>query len=53
MQVIQNLVEYQPLKTELYLRQISTSGAHLDWNVRKVCVCGLLGKNGWKRAGEP
>ena len=53
MQVIQNLVKYQPLKTELYLRQSSTSGAHLDWNARKVCVCGLLGKNGWKRAGEP
>ena len=27
--------------SELLLRQSSSSGAHLDWNVRKVCVCGL------------
>ena len=27
--------------------------AYLDWSVRKVCVCGLLGKNGWHRAEEP
>ena len=48
-QIIQNLVEYRPLKAELLLRQSSSSGAHLDWNVRKVCVCGLEGKNGWHR----
>ena len=36
-----NLVEYRPLKTELLLKQSSSSGVHLDWNVRKVCVCGL------------
>ena len=40
-QKIQNFVEFRPLKAELLLRQSSSSGAHLDWNVRKVCVCGL------------
>ena len=46
-------LEYWPLTAEFLLRQSSSSGAHLDWSVRKVCVCGLLGKNGWHRAGEP
>ena len=46
-------LEYRSLKAELLLRQSSSSGAHLDWSVRKVCVCGLLGKNGWHRGGEP
>ena len=46
-------MEFRHLKAELLLRQSSSSGAHLDWSVRKVCVCGLLGKNGWYRAGEP
>ena len=32
------MVEYRPLKAELLLKQSSSSGAHLDWNVRKVCV---------------
>ena len=40
----QNFVEFRPLKDELLLRQSSSSGANLDWSVRKVCVCGLLGK---------
>ena len=26
--------------------------AHLGWNVRKVYVCGLLGRNSRHRAGE-
>ena len=42
-QLIQ-LVEFRPLKAELSLRQSSSSGAHLGWSVRKVCVCGLLVK---------
>ena len=42
-----------PLKAKLLLRESSSSGAHLDCSVKKVCVCGLLGKNGWHRAGEP
>ena len=52
-QITQNFVEFRPLKAELLLRQSSSSGAHLDWSVREVCMCGLLGKNGWHRAGEP
>ena len=52
-QKIQNFVEFRSLKAELFLRQSSSSGAHLDWSVRKVCLCGLLGKNGWHRAEEP
>ena len=51
--IIQNFVEFRLLKVELLLRQSSSSRAHLDWSVRKVCVCGLLGKNGWHRAMEP
>ena len=47
------MVEYRPLKDKLLLRQSFSSGGHLDWNVRKVCTCGLWGKNGWHRAGEP
>ena len=43
-QKIQNFVEFRPLKTGLLLRQSSSSGAHLHWSVRKVCVSGLLGK---------
>ena len=43
-QTVQNFVEFRPLKAELLLRQSSFSGAHLDWNIRKVSVCGLLGK---------
>ena len=43
-QKIQNFVEFRPLRAELLLRQSSSSSAHLDWSVRKVCVCGLLGK---------
>ena len=35
-QIIQNLVEYRPLKAELLLRQRSSSGAHLDWMVSVV-----------------
>ena len=31
------------MKAELLLRQ-STPGVYLGWSVRKVCVCGLLGK---------
>ena len=49
-QIIQNCVEFWPMKAELLLRQISSS--HLDWSVRKVCMCGLLGRNGWHSAGE-
>ena len=49
----QNFVEFQPLKAELLLRQSSSSAAHLNGSVRKVCVCGLLWKNGWHRAGGP
>ena len=45
-QTVQNSVEFRPLKAELLLKQSSSSEAHLDWSVRKVCVCGLLGKNG-------
>ena len=52
-QTVQNFVELRPLKVELLLRQSSSSGVHLGWSVRKVCVCDLLGKNGWHRAGEP
>ena len=52
-QKIQNFVEFRPLKAELLSRQRSSYGTHLDWSVRKVCVCGLLGKNDWHRAGEP
>ena len=47
------MVEYRPLKAELLLRQSSSSGSHLDCSVRTFCVCGLLGKNGWCRVGEP
>ena len=43
-QVIQNFVEFRPLKAELLLRQSSSFGAHLGWSVRKFCVCGLLKK---------
>ena len=49
----QNFVEFRPLKAELLLRQRVSSAAHLNGSARKVCVCGLLGKNGWHRAGEP
>ena len=52
-QIIQNFDTFRPLKVELLLRQSSFCGAHLDRSARKVCVCGLLGKNGWYRAGEP
>ena len=52
-QTIQNFVEFRPLKAELLLRQSFSSEAHLDWSVRKVYVCSLLGKIGWHRAGEP
>ena len=41
---IRNFIEFWPLKAELLLKQSSSSGAHLDWSVRKVCVCSLLGK---------
>ena len=51
-QKIQNFVEFRPLKIEFLLRQSTSSGAHVDWSVRKVCVCGLLGKNGVHRAGK-
>ena len=44
-QTVQNFVEFRPLKAELLLRQCSSSGVHLSWSFRKVCVCGLLGKN--------
>ena len=43
-QTVQNFVEFRPLKAELLLRQSSCSGFHLVWSVRKVSVCGLLGK---------
>ena len=52
-QKIHNFVEFQPLKVELILRQSFSSETHLDCGVRQVCVCGLLGKNGWHRVGEP
>ena len=52
-QKIHNFVEFRPLKAELILRQSFSSGTHLDWSVRQVCECGLLGKNGWNRVGEP
>ena len=52
-QTVQNFVEFRPLTAELLLRQSSCSGVHLVWSVRKVCVWGLLGKNGWHRAGKP
>ena len=45
-QIIQNFVEFRPLKDELSLRQSSSSKAHLNWSVRRVSVCGLLAKNG-------
>ena len=45
-QITQNFVEFRPLKAELFLRQSSSSRG-------KVCVCGLLEKNGWHRVGEP
>ena len=47
--IIQNFAEFRPLKAELLLRQSSSTLAHLDWSVRKVCLCRLLGN----RAGEP
>ena len=37
----------------IILRQSFSSGAHLDWGGRKLCVYGLLGKSGWHRAGVP
>ena len=37
--IIQNLVEFLPLKAELLLRQRSSFRIHLDWSFRKVCVC--------------
>ena len=43
-QTDQNFVEFQPLKTELLLRQNSSSAVHLGSSARKVCVCGLLRK---------
>ena len=52
-QKIQNFVQFWHMKAELLLRQSSSSGAYLHWSVRKICVCGLLGKNGWHRAVEP
>ena len=42
-QIIKDFVEFRPLKAELLLRQGSSSGAHLGWSVRRVCVFGLLG----------
>ena len=50
---IQNSAEFRPLKAELLLRKSSPSRTHLDWSIRKVCVCGLLAKYGQHRAGEP
>ena len=35
-QIIQNFVEFRPLKAELLLRQSSSFGPHLGWSVRKV-----------------
>ena len=52
-QKIQSFVEFWPLKAEFLLKKSSYSGAYLDWSVRKVCVCGLWGKNGLHRAGGP
>ena len=43
---IQNSAEFRPLKAELLLRKSSPSRTHLDWSIRKVCVCGLLATNG-------
>ena len=43
-QTVQNFVEFRPLKDELLSRQSSSSMVHLGWSVRKVSVCGLLGK---------
>ena len=40
-----NFAEFLHLKTQLLLRQSSSSGTHLDWSVRKICVCDVLGKN--------
>ena len=51
-QTVQNFVELRSLKAESLLRQSSSSGVHLGWSVRKVCVYDLLGKNGWHGAGE-
>ena len=51
--MIQNFVEFRPVKAELLLRKSSLSHAHLDWSVRKVCECFLLRKIDWHRAGEP
>ena len=42
--MIQNFVEFRPVKAELLLRKSSLSHAHLDWSVRKVCECFLLRK---------
>ena len=44
--IIQNFVEFRSLQAELLQRQSFSTWVHLDWSVRKVCVCGLLGKNG-------
>ena len=52
-QKTQNFVEFRPLKAELLFRQSSSSKAYLDWSVKKVWVCGLWGKDGWHRTGEP
>ena len=43
----------QPSKRKEYAIQFGGSGTHLDWSVRNVCMCGLLGKNGWHRVEEP
>ena len=43
-QTVQNFVKFPPLKSELLLKQSYSSGAHSVCSVRKVCVCGLLGK---------
>ena len=38
-QIIQNFVEFRPLKAELLLRQSSSFGPHLGWSVRNFdCV---------------
>ena len=41
-QIIQNLVEFRPLKAELLLRQCSSLEAHLNWSVLEVYLCGLF-----------
>ena len=41
-QIIQNFVEFRPLKAELLLGQSSSSGIHLGWSVRISYVCVLL-----------